>query len=237
MPASSWQASGGAGSLAVLSDDGTHTGSGLGQQTMPETLHYSVVAAIQTLWLAARADGIGMGWVSILDPVAVTKALDVPKSWSLVAYLCLGLPAEHLDPELERHHWEQRTDLKDVVHTRWEQRTDSTRVLRLDAASQPLPVCPRWFPQGIKGNAVHVPAHNPAAAPATVSGELATCSATGRRKASGKAVGSEDPQARRPATSSGHARTHWAGCPDVETDPESVARPRRAWASYRFAVT
>jgi 5,6-dimethylbenzimidazole synthase len=54
--------------LAVFSDDGTHTGSGLGQQTMPETLHYSVVGAIQTLWLAARADGIGMGWVSILDP-------------------------------------------------------------------------------------------------------------------------------------------------------------------------
>ncbi|MGD9885620.1 MAG: 5,6-dimethylbenzimidazole synthase, partial [Reyranella sp.] len=51
--------------LAVFSDDGTHSGSGLGQQTMPETLHYSVVAAIQTLWLAARADGIGMGWVSI----------------------------------------------------------------------------------------------------------------------------------------------------------------------------
>jgi 5,6-dimethylbenzimidazole synthase len=105
--------------LAVLSDDGTHTGSGLGQQTMPETLHYSVVAAVQTLWLAARADGIGMGWVSILDPLQVIRALDVPKDWSLVAYLCLGLPAEeHLDPELERHHWEQRTDLKDVVLTR-----------------------------------------------------------------------------------------------------------------------
>jgi len=105
--------------LAVLSDDGTHSGSGLGQQTMPETLHYSVVAAVQTLWLAARADGIGMGWVSILDPVQVIRALDVPKDWSLVAYLCLGLPAEeHLDPELERHHWEQRTDLKDVVFTR-----------------------------------------------------------------------------------------------------------------------
>ena len=57
--------------LAVFSDDGTHTGSGLGQQTMPETLHYSVVAAIQTLWLAARADGIGWGWVSILDPKRV----------------------------------------------------------------------------------------------------------------------------------------------------------------------
>jgi 5,6-dimethylbenzimidazole synthase len=105
--------------LAVLSDDGTHTGSGLGQQTMPETLHYSVVAAIQTLWLAARAEGIGMGWVSILDPAAVVRALDVPASWSLVAYLCLGLPAEeHLDPELERHHWEQRTDLEKVVFTR-----------------------------------------------------------------------------------------------------------------------
>ena len=105
--------------LAVFSDDATHTGSGLGQQTMPETLHYSVAAAIQTLWLAARADGIGMGWVSILDPKAVTRVLDVPKSWSLVAYLNLGLPAEeHLDPELERHHWEVRADLKDVVFTR-----------------------------------------------------------------------------------------------------------------------
>ena len=105
--------------LAVFSDDGTHTGSGLGQQTMPETLHYSVVGAIQTLWLAARAEGIGMGWVSILDPKAVTRVLDVPPTWSLVAYLCLGLPAEeHLDPELERHHWEVRSDLEDVVFTR-----------------------------------------------------------------------------------------------------------------------
>jgi 5,6-dimethylbenzimidazole synthase len=105
--------------LTVFSDDATHTGSGLGQQTMPETLHYSVVAAIQILWLAARAEGIGMGWVSILDPKAVTRVLDVPSSWSLVAYLCLGLPAEeHLDPELERRHWEVRTDLKGIVFTR-----------------------------------------------------------------------------------------------------------------------
>lgn len=105
--------------LAIFSDDATHTGSGLGQQTMPETLHYSVVAAIQTLWLAARADGIGMGWVSILDPVAVTRVLDVPSAWSLVAYLCLGVPAEeHLDPELERHHWESRTNAQAVTFTR-----------------------------------------------------------------------------------------------------------------------
>lgn len=78
-----------------------------------------MVAAIQTLWLAARADGIGMGWVSILDPKAVTRVLDVPAGWTLVAYLCLGFPAEeHLDPELERHHWEVRNDLGDIVLTR-----------------------------------------------------------------------------------------------------------------------
>ena len=78
-----------------------------------------MVAAIQTLWLAARADGIGMGWVSILDPVAVTRVLEVPQGWSLVAYLCLGVPAEeHLDPELERHHWEQRTNAEAVTFTR-----------------------------------------------------------------------------------------------------------------------
>lgn len=105
--------------LAVFSDDGTHSGSGLGQQTMPETLHYSVVAAIQTLWLAARADGIGMGWVSILDPKAVKRVLDVPAGWNLVAYLCLGFPAEeHLDPELERHHWEVRSNLDELTFVR-----------------------------------------------------------------------------------------------------------------------
>ncbi len=105
--------------LAVFSDEATTTGSGLGQQTLRETLRYSVVAAIQTLWLAARADGLGMGWISILDPAAVTRALDVPASWTLVAYLCFGLPAEeHLDPELERHHWEVRHYTGDVVFMR-----------------------------------------------------------------------------------------------------------------------
>jgi 5,6-dimethylbenzimidazole synthase len=77
---------------------------------MPETLRYSVVAAIQTLWLAARAEGIGVGWVSILDPDAACAALELPPDWTFVAYLCLGWPEEeHDDPELERHGWEQRT--------------------------------------------------------------------------------------------------------------------------------
>jgi 5,6-dimethylbenzimidazole synthase len=76
---------------------------------MPETIRYSVVAAIQTFWLAARAEGLGVGWVSILDPDAVHKTLDLPADWSFVAYLCIGWPEEdHEVPELERREWEKR---------------------------------------------------------------------------------------------------------------------------------
>jgi 5,6-dimethylbenzimidazole synthase len=96
--------------LAVCADETTGQGHGLGRQTMPETIRYSVVAAIQTLWLAARAEGLGVGWVSILDPEAACATLDLPPGWTFVAYLCLGWPEEeHDDPELERHGWEQRS--------------------------------------------------------------------------------------------------------------------------------
>lgn len=102
--------------LAVFADEDTDTGAGLGSRTMPETLCYSVVGAVQTLWLAARAHGLGVGWVSILEPDVVAAALDVPASWKLVAYLCIGWPAEeHLDPELERHGWQQRIDTAPLV--------------------------------------------------------------------------------------------------------------------------
>ena len=95
--------------LAVCADEATDVGHGLGRQTMPETLRYSVVTAVQTLWLAARAEGLGVGWVSILDPQAVCRTLDLPATWSLVAYLCIGWPEEeHDDPELERHGWQER---------------------------------------------------------------------------------------------------------------------------------
>jgi len=95
--------------LAVCADETTAAGHGLGRQTMPETIRYSVVAAIQTLWLAARAEGLGVGWVSILDPAAVRETLDLPAHWSFIAYLCVGWPQEeHDDPELERHGWEER---------------------------------------------------------------------------------------------------------------------------------
>ncbi|WP_431857088.1 5,6-dimethylbenzimidazole synthase [Azospirillum sp.] len=93
--------------LAVFCDEGTAAGHGLGSRTMPEMLRYSVVAAVQTLWLTARAHGVGVGWVSILDPDAVTRALDVPEGWRLVAYLCIGYPVEALpEPELQRAGWQ-----------------------------------------------------------------------------------------------------------------------------------
>jgi 5,6-dimethylbenzimidazole synthase len=86
---------------------------------MPETLRYSVVAAVQTLWLAARAEGLGLGWISILEPEIVCRALDVPDTWTLVAYLCIGWPVEeHLDPELDRHHWQKRLDVTRVIFRR-----------------------------------------------------------------------------------------------------------------------
>ena len=95
--------------LAVFADEATAAGYRLGRRTMPETLHYSVVTAVHAFWLAARAYGLGVGWVSILDPVEITTILEVPRAWWLVAYLCVGYPEEaHLDPELERHGWQAR---------------------------------------------------------------------------------------------------------------------------------
>ncbi|HXP74696.1 MAG TPA: 5,6-dimethylbenzimidazole synthase [Stellaceae bacterium] len=95
--------------LAVFADPGTVQGHGLGRRTMPEMIEYSAVTAIHTLWLAARAHGVGLGWVSILDPAAVARSLDVPPEWALVGYLCLGYPREADDtPALERAGWERR---------------------------------------------------------------------------------------------------------------------------------
>jgi 5,6-dimethylbenzimidazole synthase len=95
--------------LAVFADRATGRGHGLGRRTMPETIDYSVVAAVHTLWLAARSEGIGMGWVSILDPQKVVEMLDVPPGWKLIGYFCLGYPAEEDDrPALEAAQWEWR---------------------------------------------------------------------------------------------------------------------------------
>ena len=95
--------------IAVFCDTTPQEGQGLGRQTMPETLAYSTVLAIHTLWLAARARGVGLGWVSILEPAAIAAMLDVPPHWTFIGYLCLGYPlAAHDVPELERSGWQAR---------------------------------------------------------------------------------------------------------------------------------
>jgi 5,6-dimethylbenzimidazole synthase len=93
--------------IAVFCDHGTRQGHGLGRKTMPEMLDYSVVAAITQFWLAARVQGVGVGWVSILEPEAVREALATPPEWTLIAWLCVGYPEAEQDvPELVRAGWE-----------------------------------------------------------------------------------------------------------------------------------
>lgn len=105
--------------LAIFADEATPVGHGLGRRTMPEMLRYSVVTAIANLWLAARAAGIGMGWVSILDPERVGEILDVPPIWRLIGYFCLGYPeTESATPELETEGWERRCSSEAVVLVR-----------------------------------------------------------------------------------------------------------------------
>ncbi|MEL6683835.1 MAG: 5,6-dimethylbenzimidazole synthase [Pseudomonadota bacterium] len=96
--------------LAIFTDCAPDAGHGLGRQTMPEMLNYSTVAAIHTLWLAARAENLGVGWVSILDPEAVAKTLDAPVGWELTGYLCLGKAASDDEtPLLHRNAWQENT--------------------------------------------------------------------------------------------------------------------------------
>ncbi len=102
--------------LAVFADRGASQGHGLGRRTMPEMVDYSAVTAVHTFWLAARAEGIGMGWVSILEPSVVAPILDLPMDWRFIGYLCVGYPAEEQTvPELERQGWEARQPSESFV--------------------------------------------------------------------------------------------------------------------------
>ena len=102
--------------LCVLNDPNSERGHQLGRQTMPETAVYSTVCAIQNLWLAARSEGVGVGWVSILDPARLHEILGIPPGIVPVAYLCIGFVDRFADsPELERQGWEKRVPLDEVV--------------------------------------------------------------------------------------------------------------------------
>ncbi|MFC0685311.1 5,6-dimethylbenzimidazole synthase [Novosphingobium clariflavum] len=105
--------------IAVFCDDATPVGGRLGAATMPETRGFSVVLAIHTLWLAARARGLGLGWVSVVDPAHVSGLLGAAPDWRLIALLCLGAPLEADPvPELERRGWQARLDWRANVSER-----------------------------------------------------------------------------------------------------------------------
>jgi len=89
----------------------------LGQTSMAQTGLFSVVCAVQNMWLTARSLNLGMGWVSILDPDRVKQILHAPANNQLVAYLCIGYVSEFLtQPELELLQWEKRKSMEKVVY-------------------------------------------------------------------------------------------------------------------------
>ena len=95
--------------LAIFCDEETTKGAGLGAGTMPEMRRYSCVSAIMQFWLVLSSHGLGLGWVSILEPEQLKSDLNVAESWSLVAYLCVGWPETYGDtPELQLAGWEGR---------------------------------------------------------------------------------------------------------------------------------
>ncbi|WP_420427054.1 5,6-dimethylbenzimidazole synthase [Algiphilus sp.] len=88
----------------------------LGRRTMPEMDLCSAACAIQNMWLAARAENLGMGWVSLFDPDVVGELLQMPRDARTIALLCLGpVPAFYTEPMLERAGWDCRRSLDTLI--------------------------------------------------------------------------------------------------------------------------
>jgi len=98
----------------------------LGKHSIPETDIYSTVCAIQNLWLAARAENVGMGWVSILKREDLYCILDIPRERAIIAYLCLDFVTEFPEkPDLEVSGWAKRENLRELVFFNgWEGKPD-----------------------------------------------------------------------------------------------------------------
>ncbi len=125
--------------ICVTCDHDRATGHGLGRQTDPATDVYSTVCAVQNLWLAARAESLGVGWVSILDLPSVKTILKIPERISLVAYLCIGYVSEFREsPDLEQNGWERRLPLSELIHfENWTGRDEARALSMVSAAVQP----------------------------------------------------------------------------------------------------
>jgi len=103
--------------IAVTCDHSRDDSYVLGRVTMPETAQYSVCLAIQNLWLAARSEGVGVGWVSLIDKAAVQNILGLPPSVELIAYLCVGYPLEFTAiPLLQEIGWKERERLDSLIY-------------------------------------------------------------------------------------------------------------------------
>ena len=100
----------------------------IGRSSIPETGLYSVCCAVQNLWLAARSEGVGVGWVSILSNNILKNLLELPEHVVPVAYLCLGYVSEFATrPDLESSGWLSRLKLQDVVYyEKWNQKENSS---------------------------------------------------------------------------------------------------------------
>jgi 5,6-dimethylbenzimidazole synthase len=123
--------------VCVTCDPTALRGHGLGRQTMPETAMYSTVCAIQNCWLAARAEGVGVGWISILDVDAIRRILAIPPRLVVVGYLCLGyVSAFEPEPELATRGWECRVPLAQALHFERYGGDDKTRAHALAQLSE-----------------------------------------------------------------------------------------------------
>ena len=99
--------------LAVFTDCEPVAGHRLGRQTLPATLEQSTAMAIHTLWLAARAENVGLGMLSILDAKRMEALFEVPPTWRFSSYLCLGWPCFDDDtPLLDRAGWQENIALR-----------------------------------------------------------------------------------------------------------------------------
>jgi nicotinate-nucleotide--dimethylbenzimidazole phosphoribosyltransferase len=104
--------------VVVCCDRRTAAAGVLGRATFPDADMWSCAAAIQNLWLAARAEGLGLGWVTLFRPDDLAALLDLPEGVVTLGWLCLGWPDERPPaPGLERAGWSRRMPLSEVVLT------------------------------------------------------------------------------------------------------------------------
>ena len=114
--------------LIVTSDPTRFGPQVIGRHSMPETDVYSTCCAIQNLWLAARAENIGVGWVSILKREDLHEIFGIPRQITIVAYLCLGYVTQFPEkPDLERLGWGERVPLRELIYfNQWKMKVPET---------------------------------------------------------------------------------------------------------------